>query len=549
MQYLHVRTLQTISDVDLLLTVENLENGYYVPEDLPALSAQDLSDLGNLSFTRRLAKLLACFFPSFSMEELRSCVDKHYAKLNSKTQSRPLNDFMPLYLAQLDQLSSGSIYDYILPLLLDLQLLAESKQGLTQETPIYLEHNLGNSSFAALVQALSTRKTKAALYYNPKRINNVVHKRIFEAYQEQVDLHPVDNALSLPTLSLFAGRFRKIKAQVEQGAKHLNAAADSVSAEKELPLKEQAAAKTESLSAYPAATRSSLDSLAAVLIATALQLALLADLPLKNKQEADTEKKRSRKPVGDYRRINLFLPAKQGYLLLAACYAKVICPLINCINLAGMRGNFLCELVRNGKFELKSKQNTFELPVQLERMLFEFVSRNNEKSLELLNDFALKGTLQLNLAAKHNINGLITAELFSDKQEERLLLSVYDRFDLLLAPLSVLAVAAYLKHYDQQKQPHDLALVFINASIYRYALKVTKAIFTPEQLKGFNFLQTMQLLALESGETFPQWFQFEQNIPAEAAVADDRFDPEKHRDEFEKIRFEGLSKEDIAALF
>lgn len=549
MQYLHVRTLKTISDIDLLLTVENLENGYYVPEEFPSLTAKDLLDLSALPFSKRLAKLLSAFFPSFSVAELQTCVDKHFADLNKEAQVKPLNDFMPVHLAELDNLPSGSIYDYVLPLLIALQESALSKKpGDSAVERIYSEHNLGNSSFSSLVQALAegTLEPKAQLYYNPKRINNAIHKRISAAYGDKVDLIPVDNALSLPTLSLFAGRFRKIKAQVEEASGN----GEDVSVSTDVAESDLAA-----LQKYPQATRSSLDSLSAVLIATALQLTLAAELPIKkeqNKQIATEESGRKNKPryTGpEYRPINLFLPAKQGYLLLAACYAKVICPLIDRIYLAGMRGNFLCELVRNGKFEVKGKQNTFELPVQLERMLFEFVSRDNEKSLALLNEFALKGTLQLTLGAKHNINGLIMADLFTEKQEEKFLLNIYDRFDLLLPPLSVLAFASYLKHYEQQKHQSELALIFVNASIYRYALKVAKAIFSNEQLKGLNFLQTMQLLSFESGESFPTWFMFEQDIAPEAVVNDDRFDPDKHREEFEKIRFEGLSREDIAALF
>lgn len=242
------------------------------------------------------------------------------------------------------------------------------------------------------------------------------------------------------------------------------------------------------------------------------------------------------------------MPAKQGYLLLAACYSKIICPVVGKIYLAGKRGNMLSELVRFGNYEVKGKHNTFELPVQLERMLFEFNSRDNQRSIALLNDFARKGTLQLPLVAKHNINGVVLAELYTDKNEAKLMLNLYDRFDLMLPPLSVLAFAVYLKYYENINSTDELGLVFVNASIFRYPEQVANALYADKVLQGHNFVEIMQALSLEACQVFPDWFLFEHNIKADELVSLERFDPEQHKAEFEKIRLEGLSEEEKANL-
>lgn len=553
MQYLHIRTFEKINDSDLLLTVENLENGYYVPETFPEITAADLQKLAQLKPAERISSLLALFFPSFTRKELDEIVGKQFSKIDSLLPLKPFNHYMPLYLAELDKLDSGSIYDYILPLLVQLQAAALRKRQDRRDL-ILLEHNLGNSSFVALVRALESVKydRKLTLYYNPKRINPVVHAAM-KKYVNNIILAPVDNALSLPTINLFASRLRHIKSQVALSRSEVN---DSKSDSDNYEKTPQSVDMTneENLSDYPAPTLSTLDSLSAVLIATALQLAVIAELPLNKADKIHPENKEEisdspEKGAGDsYRRVNLFLPAKQGYLLLAACYAKVMCPLINKIILSGQKGNMLSELVHNFRFEVKGKHNTFELPVQLERMLFEFSSRDNVKSLAWMNDFAHKGVLQLSLQCRHNINGVISAELYTEKAEEKLLLTIYDRFDLLLPPLSVLAFAGFLKYYEKNQKEDELDVVFVNASIYRYADRVINAIYAPAEIKGRKFKELMQALALESGQLFPQWFIMEQDIPPENIVNNDRYDPEKHRAEFEKIRLEGLTQEEIDNL-
>lgn len=559
MSYLHIRTMQSISDLELLLTVEDLEAGYYVPETLTELPFTELEELGKLVFTERISKLLLRYFPSFSPKELNDIVKRHYGSLDGLADLKTFNHYMPLYLAELDKLKTGSIYDYILPLLLDLQIAALKKQKDEREI-ILLEHNLGNSSFAALVDALENLDwPKVTLYYNPKRINPQIHKNILKKV-EHVNLKSVDNALSLPTVNLFASRLRHIKAQLAQ------AKGNELADEQEIE-KVSTATTNEALSTYPAATLSTLDSLPAVLIASSVQLALLASLPLNKQQplwpiEADSEGASNQERSEDlaynfkhrhisnlpYRTVNLFLPAKQGYLLLAACYSKIICPVVGKIYLAGKRGNLLGELVRNGNFEVRGRHNTFELPVQLERMLFEFLSRDSERSIALLNDFARKGVLQLPLAARHNINGLVISELYTDKNEDKLMLNLYDRFDLLLPPLSVLAFAVYLKYYENSCSTDELGLVFVNASIFRYPEQVCQAIYAEKVLKGHKFIETMQALSLESGQVFPRWFCSEREIKDDEIVSLDSYDPELHRAEFEKIRLEGLSEAEKADL-
>ncbi len=558
MEYLHIRTMQTISDLELLVTVEDLEAGYYVPATLPELSAADLKGLGKLPLSERVSHLLLHYFPSFSAKELYKLVKKHYGKLDTLPDLKPFNHYMPVYLAELDKLSTGSIYDYILPLLLDLQVAALQKRNDEREI-VLLEHNLGNSSFSALVKALEELNwPKITLYYNPKRIDPQIHKSISDRV-EHVKLKAVDNALSLPTINLFASRLNLIKAQLAKADKHLESEQET-----EATLTSD---NTGNLASdYPAPTLSTLDSLPAVLIASCLQLALLASLPLAKQadlwpqiepvDEADDYRRNKDsqivtpkpEPKKGYRTVNLFLPAKQGYLLLAACYSKIICPVVGKIYLAGKRGNMLSELVRFGNYEVKGKHNTFELPVQLERMLFEFNSRDNQRSIALLNDFARKGTLQLPLVAKHNINGVVLAELYTDKNEAKLMLNLYDRFDLMLPPLSVLAFAVYLKYYENINSTDELGLVFVNASIFRYPEQVANALYADKVLQGHNFVEIMQALSLEACQVFPDWFLFEHNIKADELVSLERFDPEQHKAEFEKIRLEGLSEEEKANL-
>lgn len=567
MPYLHIRTMQSLSDLELLGTVEDLEAGYYVPENLPELSFLELQALGKLPFTERITKLLLRYFPSFSRSEIQAIVKRHYGCLDSLPALSPFNHYMPLYLAELDKLMTGSIYDYILPLLLDLQVAALRKRK-DERDIILLEHNLGNSSFAALVDALDNLAwPKVTLYYNPKRINPLIHRAIVQSVKH-VNLQAVDNALSLPTVNLFASRLRHIKAQLAQ-AKVSQPATDESAEHSISESQDQAIVQEELYNDYPAATLSTLDSLPAVLIASAVQLSLIASLPLDKKQplwpvsekeeQIDTNSEDNneqniinRRTIRSnnlpYRTVNLFLPAKQGYLLLAACYSKIICPVVGKIYLAGKKGNLLGELVRNGSFEVKGRHNTFELPVQLERMLFEFGSRDNERSIALLNDFARKGVLKLPLAAKHNINGVVIAELYTDKNEDKLMLNLYDRFDLLLPPLSVLAFAVYLKYYENVASTDELGLVFVNASIFRYAEQVCKAIYSEKALQGHKFIESLQALSLESGQIFPAWFCQEYDIKPEEMVNLDRYDPEKHRAEFEKIRLEGLSEEEKANL-
>ena len=176
------------------------------------------------------------------------------------------------------------------------------------------------------------------------------------------------------------------------------------------------------------------------------------------------------------------------------------------------RNKGLADLIRDGSYRRKQEilrtdlpGMDVDLPMNVERLLYEILARDSNRVTLYLNDLINEGIIRLSVGDAAQIKAAMEAVTVDDRRISGLILSIYDRTDYALDPQTAGALSAYETWRDRQKI--DLPAVILNLdSPYRFVQTMAEALRGRGYARGRNRKVLIAELEQEIGLAIPDIF-------------------------------------------
>ena len=176
------------------------------------------------------------------------------------------------------------------------------------------------------------------------------------------------------------------------------------------------------------------------------------------------------------------------------------------------RNKGLADLIRDGSYRRKQEilrtdlpGMDVDLPMNVERLLYEILARDSNLVTLYLNDLINEGIIRLSAGDAAQIKAAMEAVTVDDRRISGLILSIYDRTDYALDPQTAGALSAYEIWRDRQKI--DLPAVILNLdSPYRFVQTMAEALRGRGYARGRSRKVLIAELEQEIGLAIPDIF-------------------------------------------
>ena len=135
----------------------------------------------------------------------------------------------------------------------------------------------------------------------------------------------------------------------------------------------------------------------------------------------------------------------------------------------------------------------------LERLVFEILERDWEKTAILMKNLKEKGEFEIDKKALSKKAGCFFADYATLDEVENAISVVYESSDYLLDPHTAVAMVVSESYYDQVEED-TLTIVMSTANPYKFPQAVHQALFGREEKDAFK---AMERVAQETGEPIP----------------------------------------------
>lgn len=461
------------------------DGGYFVPEALPTLTAEDLAALADLRFTERLQRLFKLFAPELTESKWRRIIDRAFPESiygERVFQAHPLNPYRGReYLAEAFNMPSGQLAD--LPLRMSLACLEyfsdekfELVSGLTdgQRRSLAFQGDLAESCLRSYCFAGAKSKLKREAEENEGAAAEVSAEQTqteadsaeqVQASQTQAEPNALQpeamrsaesDETSESALTSAASLSRATGAELSQDT--------ATSWQPELPAELPAydfgrnfvpaeRARRNYLAEAPGRLNMDGSDLVSLLTAVACLISAYCDCRADERFNAEQP-------------LDLALPANDLNWILAAVYAKAMGLPLGLTSCSALREKVIAEFLRSGRYKVEATERPAHesewnrsLQAGLERLVFEMSGRRREKMLQLLAEMDERDCLQMDKTAqlswKDHLIG-ISADLPScQKRMKRL----YDESDYLLDAYTLTAL--FGRESLHKKRAGDLLILNI----------------------------------------------------------------------------------------
>lgn len=210
--------------------------------------------------------------------------------------------------------------------------------------------------------------------------------------------------------------------------------------------------------------------------------------------------------------LALVVPSGNGSELVAAIYAREMGIPIEKIIVTTNRNRGLADLIREGSFSRRRKLLhtdmpglDVDLPMNVERVIYEVLGRDPVQTSIYLNDLINEGIIRLNKKDTAAIKAYLDAVSVDDRRIASMILSIYDRTDYALDPHTAGFVTAYETWNDRQRS--NLPAVVLNTdSPYRFTRTMSEALLGRGYVRGRSQSVLISELEQEIGIAVPQIF-------------------------------------------
>lgn len=433
------------------------DGGLFVPSSFPILREEDFQALIPLTFAERSAKILSLYMDEFSYEELLKYTQKAYERFDDESVCPLVKVEDGLYMLELWHGPTCAFKDVALTLLPYLLTASKKKLGIDEQTLI-LTATSGDTGKAALEGFKDIENTHVAVFYPSNGVSEL--QRLQMVTQDGNNVHVYG----------IKGNFDDAQSAVKR------VFADAT-------LKANLKHRGIGLS--------SANSINWGRLAPQIVYYISAYCDLVESEEIEFGQK-----------VNFTVPTGNFGDALAGYYAYRMGLPIGKIIVASNANNVLTDFFNDGEYNVKrdfyktmSPSMDILVSSNLERLIYEFVDRDDEKVVELYDSLKKTGKFELDLTEVEDIS-LFDAGWADEEDTKNAIATFFDIDDYIMDTHTAVAASVY-NDYSCDTEDDTPAIVLSTANPYKFAKDVLNAIGAREKDSVRAIVKLYNLTALE----------------------------------------------------
>lgn len=461
---------ETVSASQAIVQGLSADGGLFVPESLPHYSYTDLSELQNMTYTGRAARILGDFLPEFTPEEIEACVTQAYSEEKFPGGPAPLvlqqNGDVNMYVLELWHGPTCAFKDMALQLLPHLLTKSLEKTGCTK-TAVILVATSGDTGKAALEGFKDVPGTKILVFYPENGVSPMQKRQMTTQEGGNVAVCAIEGNFDdaqTGVKRIFTDE--AIKAALEQKNQFFSSA-NSINWGRLLPQ------IVYYFSAY-------------------------CDLMGTGEIDYDGEK------------VNIVVPTGNFGNILAAYYAKKMGLPVNKLICASNSNNVLTEFLRTGVYDRNRQFYTTISPSMdilvssnLERLLFDLTGGDSARVSGWMAQLAAAGRYQVEEDVLQKLRDLFWSECCCDIQTKNTIRMIRETENYLCDTHTAVAVDVYHQYVAETGDKETPAIIVSTASPYKFSDSVLSAV-SDDDNGGLDEFEKAELLSAMTGTAIPE---------------------------------------------
>lgn len=414
------------------------EGGLFVPESIPSISAQTLSELAEKSYIERAEYVLSLFLTDFTPEEIKECVTNAYSNKFDDDQPAPLSSLVgDKYFLELWHGPTCAFKDMALQLLPELLKVSMRKVGGAKKAAILVATS-GDTGKAALEGFKDVEDIKIMVFYPENGVSPMQKRQMYTQDGNNVSVVAID------------GNFD----DAQTGVKKIFSNKDY---EEEL--------------AENGYVLSSANSINWGRLLPQIVYYVSTYCDLLNSEEIS---------VGD--KINFCVPTGNFGNILAAHYAREMGVPINKLVCASNDNNVLTQAINQGVYDrnrdffaTNSPSMDILISSNFERLVYQLVGNNSQKTNDLMVQLNAMGQYNLDSDVLEKLKQGFWADFCTEKQVLNTIKTVFDKYSYLCDTHTAVAVNVAEKYIEATGDKLPMVVVS-TASPYKFVASVLDAL-------------------------------------------------------------------------
>lgn len=443
------------------------EGGLFVPESIPHISLDEISEFANMNYKERAYAILSRFLTDFTETELKNCIDNAYTKEKFET-----NNIAPVYkldnnkyVLELWHGPTCAFKDMALQILPHL-LTASMKKTDENDEVVILVATSGDTGKAALEGFRDVEGTRIIVFYPNDGVSEIQKLQMVTQEGDNVGVAAVE------------GNFD----DAQNGVKRIftDERYNKILADNNLKL-------------------SSANSINWGRLVPQIVYYFSAYADMLEGSEIN---------LGD--KINIVVPTGNFGNILAAYYAYKMGLPVKRFICASNKNNVLTDFINTGVYDKNREFHTTISPSMdilissnLERFLYDLSGRDDNIISDLMGKLSTDGKYSVSADIKSRIDSLFSAGCADDAETMQAIKKCRDEFDYVIDTHTAVAMAVYDKYVQET---HDTAKTVIasTASPFKFSQSVLIALNGHGFVAGKDEFTLLSELSEISGMDIPK---------------------------------------------
>lgn len=443
------------------------DGGLFVPEEIPALSLDDIKKIAKLSYVEKATYVLKKFLTDYKVKEVRECASKAYS--GTKFEGRRVAPVVKLgetaFILELWHGPTCAFKDMALQILPHLLTTAMKKTN-EDKTVVILVATSGDTGKAALEGFKDVDGTKIMVLYPSNGVSDIQKLQMITQEGKNVCVSGIE------------GNFD----DAQSGVKAIFT--DKKANEKLLK------------AGYVLSSANSINwgRLAPQIV---YYISAYCDMV----SHGDIE-------LGE--KVNICVPTGNFGNILAAYYAKQMGLPVNKLICASNRNNVLTDFMQTGVYDKNREFNTTISPSMdilissnLERLLYELSGKDDKMIKALMEELKENGKYTVSNEIFDKIREIFWAGCCDDYFTKECIYKTHESFGYTPDTHTAVAIDVY-KQYKEQTGDMTKTIIASTASPYKFNESVLSALGHDEEMAGKDDFELLELLSQASETKIPK---------------------------------------------
>ncbi|MGX7196162.1 threonine synthase [Enterococcus olivae] len=414
------------------------DGGLYVPTEMPTLSL-DFDQLATQSYQEVAFTIMSAFYPDFTEEELRNCIEAAYDEKFDDEAIAPVVKKGDIHYLELFHGSTIAFKDMALSILPYLMTTAAKKNGVDDEIVI-LTATSGDTGKAAMAGFADVPGTKIIVFYPKDGVSKIQEKQMVTQKGENTYVVAIDGNFD-DAQSTVKAMFNdnELKQKLSENGKQFSSA-NSINIGRLIPQ---------------------------VVYYVYAYAQLVKAGEITNGEAIDVSV-----PTGNFGNI------------LAGYYAKRIGVPFNQLICASNPNKVLTDFFHTGIYDRKrpfyvtsSPSMDILISSNLERLIFHLAGENVQQTKELMDQLTTEGSYEITPVMKDELRDFY-ADFATEEETKTAIEKIFEESNYVVDPHTAVAASVLFKYQEQAEERP--ALVISTASPYKFPRVVVEALTQSE---------------------------------------------------------------------